>query len=267
MAERSERKTLTSKRAVAVVGIGIAAGFLAGLFGVGGGMIIVPALVLILDMSQRQAAATSLASIVVTASFGTVSYASVGQVSLPAMLLVSTGAIVGAAIGTWLLSILPERILPWIFVALAATIIVLQQFHQPVRAAEIEITVLSAVAMIGVGLVSGIMAGLVGVGGGGIIVPGLEIIVGAGDLLARGTSLLAMIPPALTGTRANWKRGLVDLPVGLITGAVAAASAPLGLWAASSISPRTGSFLFSIFLVAVTVSIVLKARSRQRSHS
>ncbi len=179
MAERSVRKSLSPSRVAAVIGIGIAAGFLAGLFGVGGGMIIVPALVLILGMNQRQAAATSLASIVVTASFGTISYASVGQVSLPAMLLVSTGAIAGAAIGTWLLSILPERVLPWIFVALAATIIVLQQFHQPVRAAEIEITVLSAVAMIGVGLVSGIMAGLSnhgneGIGNDDIELTGLE---------------------------------------------------------------------------------------------
>lgn len=257
------RRTLTLRRTIAVIGIGLVAGFLAGVFGVGGGMVIVPALVLILDMDQRRAAATSLASIVVTASFGTVSYATQGQVSLPAMLLVSTGAIVGAQIGTWLLSILPKRILPWIFVSLAATIIVVQQFHEPVRSAAIEITWAKAAAMIGVGVVSGIIAGLVGVGGGGIIVPGLEIIVGAGDLLARGTSLLAMIPPALTGTRANARRGMVDLPVGLVVGAAASATTPLGLWAAASISPRTGSYLFGAFLIAVSISILAKAYARQ----
>lgn len=258
------RKSLTWRRASVVIGIGIIAGLLAGLFGVGGGMIIVPALVVILDMSQRQAAATSLASIILTASFGSISYAFNGQVSIAAMVFVSVGAVVGAGIGTWLLSILPERILPWIFVALAGVIIVTQQFHEPVRLASIEITWLSALAMMGVGLLSGVMAGLVGVGGGGIIVPGLEIIVGAGDLLARGTSLLAMIPPALTGTRSNMLRGLVDLPVGLLVGISASAATPLGLWAASSISPRVGSYLFGVFLLATSVSILAKAHSRRQ---
>lgn len=257
------RKTLTPGRIAGVIGTGITAGFLAGLFGVGGGMIIVPALVLVLDMSQRQAAATSLSSIVITAAIGSISYATQGQISLAAMLLVASGALVGAQVGTWLLRILPERILPWIFVAFVALIIVIQQLHEPVRAASIEITVASVLAMIGVGFVSGIFAGLVGVGGGGIIVPGLEIAVGAGDLIARGTSLLAMIPTALSGTYVNLKHGLVDLPVGLLIGATAAATTPLGLWAAHTVSPRTGSYLFGAFLIAVSISTVLKARAKR----
>ncbi|WP_175953587.1 sulfite exporter TauE/SafE family protein [Schaalia sp. Marseille-Q2122] len=263
MTDGPTRKKLTPGRIAAVIGIGIAAGFLAGLFGVGGGMMIVPALVLILDMSQRQAAATSLSSIVITTAVGSISYATQGQVSLPAMLLVAGGALVGAQIGTWLLRVLPERILPWIFVGFAAMIIIIHQLHESVRTATIEVTVASAIAMIGVGLVSGVFAGLVGVGGGGIIVPGLEIVVGAGDLIARGTSLLAMIPTALSGTYSNLKHGLVDLPVGLIIGAAAASTTPLGLWAANAVSPRTGSYLFGVFLVAVSISTVLKARARR----
>ena len=53
---------------------GAAAGFLAGLFGVGGGLVIVPALMAALGMDQRRAAATSLAAIVLTAAVGSVSY-------------------------------------------------------------------------------------------------------------------------------------------------------------------------------------------------
>lgn len=261
--EGKTRKKLTPTRIVGVIGTGIAAGFLAGLFGVGGGMIIVPVLVLGLGMSQRQAAATSLASIAVTASFGSITYATQGHVSIPAMLFVAAGALVGAQIGTWLLRILPERILPWIFVGFAAMIIVIQQIHEPVRAAVIDITLASAIAMIGVGLVSGIFAGLVGVGGGGLIVPGLEIVVGAGDLIARGTSLLAMIPTSLSGTYSNLKHGLVDLPVGILIGLAASLTTPLGLWTASSISPRTGTYLFGAFLVAVSISTVLKARAKR----
>ena len=62
----------------------------------------------------------------------------------------------------------------------------------------------------GVGLLAGILSGLVGVGGGAVIVPGLELVVGVGDLMARGTSLLVMIPTAIAGTRSNARHGVVD---------------------------------------------------------
>lgn len=265
MTEAHPRKILTPGRIVAVVGTGMMAGFLAGIFGVGGGLIIVPALVLVLDMSQRQAAATSLASIVVTAAWGSLLYANAGQLSLPAVLCVAAGAILGAQVGTWLLRILPERILPWIFVAFVAMIIVIQQIHEPVRTGDIPISIASGIAMIGVGVVSGIFAGLVGVGGGGIIVPGLELNVGAGDLVARGTSLLAMIPTALSGTYSNFTHGLVDLRVGLTLGVAATVTTPLGMWCAQAISPRTGSILFAAFLTLISVSVVFKARAKENT--
>lgn len=230
-------------------------------------MIIVPALMIILDMPQRQAAATSLCAIIITAATGSIMYATQGNVSINAMLLVSLGALIGAQIGVWLLRILPERILPWIFVTFILSIIVIQQFHEPLRASRIHVTALSAFGMIAVGVVSGIFAGLVGVGGGGIIVPSLELVVGAGDLIARGTSLLAMIPTALSGTFTSFRYGLVDLRVGLFVGAIASAITPVGMWVAQSISPETGNILFSVFLVFVCVSTVMKARRRMRKHS
>lgn len=264
MTEGHTRKTLTPGRITAVIGTGMMAGFLAGIFGVGGGLIIVPALVLILGMSQRQAAATSLASIVVTAAWGSIVYASHGQLSLPAVLCVASGAILGAQVGTWLLRILPDRILPWIFVAFVVMIIGIQQMHEPLRDGQIEVTLNTVAAMIGVGVVSGVFAGLVGVGGGGMIVPGLEVIVGAGDLIARGTSLLAMIPTALSGTYSNLKLGLVDLRVGLTIGVTAALTTPVGMWSAQAVTPRTGSILFGVFLAFISVSVILKARAKTR---
>ncbi|ADH92531.1 sulfite exporter TauE/SafE family protein [Arcanobacterium haemolyticum] len=263
----SKHRSINFARILTIVVIGGCAGFLSGLFGVGGGMIIVPALMIILDMPQRQAAATSLCAIIITAATGSIMYATQGNVSINAMLLVSLGALIGAQIGVWLLRILPEWLLPWIFVTFILSIIVIQQFHEPLRASRIHVTALSAFGMIAVGVVSGIFAGLVGVGGGGIIVPGLELVVGAGDLIARGTSLLAMIPTALSGTFTSFRYGLVDLRVGLFVGAIASAITPVGMWVAQSISPETGNILFSVFLVFVCVSTVMKARRRMRKHS
>ena len=63
-----------ARRTGLVLLTGAGAGFLSGLFGVGGGLVIVPALMTVLGMSQRRAAATSLAAIVLTAAVGSVSY-------------------------------------------------------------------------------------------------------------------------------------------------------------------------------------------------
>ncbi len=89
------------------IGIGLIAGLLSGLFGVGGGTVIVPLLVLVLGFDQRIAAGTSLAAIVPTATVGVISYAIHDSVAWIPALLLAAGAVVGAQLGTWLLPRLP----------------------------------------------------------------------------------------------------------------------------------------------------------------
>jgi len=102
------------------------------------------------------------------------------------------------------------------------------------------------------------------VGGGAVIVPGLELVVGVGDLMARGTSLLVMIPTAIAGTWSNARHGVVDLRAGLLVGAGAAVAAPAGTAIAALVSPATGSLLFSLFLLAVVANTLRRERVRRR---
>nr|WP_040314394.1 sulfite exporter TauE/SafE family protein [Schaalia cardiffensis] len=254
--------SFTVGRSILVLVTGLSAGFLSGLFGVGGGVLIVPALTLILGMDQKRAAATSLVAIIPTAAAGAVSYAMSGNVSLIAMLILIAGALVGAQIGVLLLHRLPERILPWIFVGFVAFVVISQRFHVPIRDSVFELDWYKGIVLLIVGLFSGILSGLVGVGGGSVIVPGMEILVGAGDLLARGTSLLVIIPTAISGTITNARHGLVDLKLGLVLGAIAALAAPVGTFAAAQIAPTLGELLFSCFLVFVGVQTLMKARKK-----
>lgn len=235
-----------ARRTGLVLLTGAGAGFLSGLFGVGGGLVIVPALMTVLGMSQRRAAATSLAAIVLTAAVGSVSYGARGEVSLLAAGLLVVGALVGAQAGVLALRRLPEWTLPWIFIGFAVLVVVSMRLRAPVREAALVLDGPRAAALIVVGVVAGILSGLVGVGGGAVIVPGLELLVGVGDLLARGTSLLVMIPTAVTGTWANLRHGVVDLRPGLVVGLGAVLAAPGGAAAAARISPATGTLLFDL---------------------
>jgi len=96
---------------VALPGIGLAAGFFSALFGVGGGTIVVPLLVLLLGYSTRWATGTSLAAIGVTALFGMAAYGALGEVSWADAALVGFPAMGGTFLGTWAQQRIPVRTL------------------------------------------------------------------------------------------------------------------------------------------------------------
>lgn len=210
----TDSQTLTLRRILLVIATGVGAGFLSGLFGVGGGLVIVPALMALLGMDQRR---------------------------------------------------LPAPSLPWILIGFTLFVIVSQYLQVPTREGIVSLTPASCALLILVGVCAGILSGLVGVGGGSVIVPGMELAVGAGDLIARGTSLLVMIPTGIAGTVTNLRHRMVDLRVGLIVGASAAATAPAGRLVATLVSPSVGAILFNIFLVSIIASTILKMRKKARA--
>ena len=258
----TDSQILTLRRILLVIATGVGAGFLSGLFGVGGGLVIVPALMAVLGMDQRRASATSLAAIIVTAAVGSGTYALHGEVSWAGGALLVVGALAGSQIGVWLLRRLPAPSLPWILIGFTLFVIVSQYLQVPTREGIVSLTPASCALLILVGVCAGILSGLVG---GSVIVPGMELAVGAGDLIARGTSLLVMIPTGIAGTVTNLRHRMVDLRVGLIVGASAAATAPAGRLVATLVSPSVGAILFNIFLLSIIASTILKMRKKARA--
>ncbi|PZE23421.1 sulfite exporter TauE/SafE family protein [Curtobacterium sp. MCLR17_042] len=245
-----------------LVAIGVLAGVLSGLFGVGGGVIVVPALMAFAQMDQRRASATSLVAIAPAAVVGAVTYAVQGEVHWLAALTLAVGSVIGAPIGARLLRALPLRALPWIFVGFIAVVLVSLFTTVPTRGGEVHFGVVEAIVLLLLGLLSGVLSGLVGVGGGVVIVPGLEVVLGAGDLLAKGTSLLTMVPTSVSGTVANLRRRAVDLRVGLTVGITAAVCSPGGAVLARLVDPQVGTWLFAAFLVVVAVIVLSRGRRR-----
>ena len=95
-------------RSLAVpIGIGVAAGFVGGLFGVGGGVLIVPGLVLVLGFGQYRASGTSTATIAAAAAAALLLFGGSGQVDVVAAVWLFAGAGVGAAVGARFLEQVP----------------------------------------------------------------------------------------------------------------------------------------------------------------
>jgi len=95
--------------------IGAAAGVVAGVFGVGGGVVVVPGLVLWLGISQREASGTSIATIVASSAAALIAFGVSGDVDWDAAPLIFAGAAVGALIGARIATRAPERVLTAVF--------------------------------------------------------------------------------------------------------------------------------------------------------
>jgi uncharacterized membrane protein YfcA len=107
-----------SSRLVRLAAIGTAAGAFSGLFGVGGGTIIVPLLILWFGYEEREATGTSLAAIVVIAALAALAQGLYGNVDVANALLIGAPAVAGVVAGTALQQRVPSRVVAGAFVVL-----------------------------------------------------------------------------------------------------------------------------------------------------
>lgn len=244
--------------------IGLVGGLLSGVFGIGGGIVIVPALVAFGKLSHRHATGTSVAAIFPAAIVGSATYVVHGHVEWIAAVLLAAGVIIGAQLGSKLLSVLPVWTLQTFFLGFILIVIVTLWIFIPSRDQEIEMTVLSGIGLAVTGFFTGILSNLLGVGGGVVVVPVLIFFFGASDLAAKGTSLLMMIPGSASGTLGNTRRGNVNLRAAGYVGIAAALSAPLGATIAVWLDPRWSNIAFSVFLAFVFAQMLGRLISSRR---
>jgi uncharacterized membrane protein YfcA len=112
----------TAQRFLPPAAIGLASGFLSGMFGVGGGAVVVPALTIASDMNHYQALATSLAAMTLPAIVGTVTHARAGNVAFRVAPALAMGAATGAFMGGQLGLKMDEITLRWGFSGLLAAL-------------------------------------------------------------------------------------------------------------------------------------------------
>ena len=192
--------------------VGIAAGALGGLFGVGGGLIIVPGLVLVVKLDRRLANGTSLAATLPIALASLSTYAYNDNVDWAVAALLTLGAMAGAVIGTKLLTVLPKRTITIIFtVTVLATAIRL--FTASETAGRDDLTVATGALLIIIGLTTGTLSGLLGIGGGVVMVPAMIVTLGMLPVFAKGTSVAVIVPTSIVGTIRNRKTAYVDFKV------------------------------------------------------
>jgi uncharacterized membrane protein YfcA len=110
-----------------------------------------------------------------------------------------------------------------------------------------------------IGLVAGVVAGLLGVGGGALFVPALTLGLGLSQLDAEATSLLAIIPVALVGAWRQRSHGNVDVRTGVLLGVLAVVGAACGAVIANVVPERALEIGFGLFLLLVSSQLARRA--------
>lgn len=246
--------------------VGLGAGFLSGVFGVGGGILIVPGLMFFAKMEQRRAHGTSLAAVLPISLSSLITYWAHDHVDWHVALWLAVGAVCGAVLGTKLLRTVRHDVLSYGFavVLVASAIRLYWTTHADGRTG---LTVATAIALVVIGLATGTLAGLLGVGGGVIMIPAMVLLLGEVNVMAKGTSLAVIIPTSLMGTWRNRKTANVDVKAAAIIGVAGIVSAVGGGTVAAHMSESLSNGLFATLLLVVAVQMVQREWRRRPSNA
>jgi len=126
---------------------------------------------------------------------------------------------------------------------------------------------MDVVAVLAIGFVAGLAAGLLGIGGGALFVPGLVLLLGLSQLDAQATSLLAIVPVAAVGAARQHRYGNLRLRDGLLLGVLATGGALGGVALANSLPERALEVSFAMLQLFVALQLARRALRGEREET
>jgi len=251
--------------------VGVVAGLAAGLLGVGGGLIIVPALVVLFsylgidDHRMQLAVGTSLATIVVTAITSVIAHQKQGAIQWPIFRRLSPGIVFGAVIGAYLASRIPSESLKVVF-GVVEVVVALQILRQrkPTPSRRLPGGVTLSLS----GSVIGVISAVVGIGGGTLTVPYL-VWCNIALQKAIATSAACGLPIALAGSLAyvlfGWQQGVtvagasgfIYWPAFFGIAVTSMLAAPYGARLTHRLPTDQLNKVFALFLLLVGISMLI----------
>ena len=236
------------------------------MFGVGGGIILIPILTGSFRLTQHQAHGTSLTVIGATAVASLLVYGTHGNVLWLSSLTLGLASLITAGIGARLATrTSPTRLTQAFGIFLIVIGIRMLMVPSHPGAGVVPHHGLPGIAFdVGLGLVTGLVSGYMGIGGGGVVVPAMTLLVGLSQQMAQGTSLAMMMFTAPAGAIEHARHGnvIARMVPGLSIGAFV--GAPLASWLAQRLPHALLTRGFALFLITNGVLTALRAARKLR---
>ncbi|CFY11885.1 Transmembrane protein TauE like [Syntrophomonas zehnderi OL-4] len=252
-----------------LLAIGLLAGILGSMVGLGGGIIMLPAVQLILGFNVLIAVGTTLFAVIFTSLSAAIGHYQAGHVQMKSAVLVGTSGLLGVILGSYvfkaylstsidILKAVLGILFFWVAYRLGRE--VWQEWSQKnlpcpdnnIGYAHKEPTG----ALLALGFFSGTLSGLLGIGGGFIITPGIMFICAVSPQVAVGSSMLAMLPVSLGGGLIKLWQGYVNLPAGIILGLGTALGAQVGVYFSSRINSTLLKLVLSFLFISLSLQYI-----------
>jgi len=273
-----------------VIGIGGLVGFLSGLFGVGGGFLLTP-LMMMIGIPPAVAAASDSNQIVAAAASGAYAHWRLGNVDFKMGAVILGGGIAGGTLGVQLVAILRamgnfEFVMKVVYVLMLGLVggamfieswRTIRKSRQQAEACVTEVSEskmtrlfdklpfkmhfhrsglhTSAIFPFAIGLVVGVMAALLGVGGGFIMVPAMIYIIGMPTIVAIGTDLFQIV---LTSANVTLQQAFVNKTVDLLLALILLAGSTIGAQFGATVGKRLKGEQIRILLAIIVLVLTVK---------
>jgi uncharacterized membrane protein YfcA len=266
--------------------LGVFAGFMGGLLGVGGGIFVVPILVLAFNLETRQAVGTSLVMVMFTALSATSAYYGQKRIDWKVGISAAVATVPGALVGAYATQLFSSKNLAMIFgvtLFLIAGAMIRRTYHTPTRSAEhapgpkkspmawrgvwkrrildsggkvfeYDARIYSSLLLLFFG---GLASGFLGIGGGLVVVPILAAYVGLPMHLAVATSMLTMIFTSISGVSTHILLGdvRIDYAAPLVIGILIGAQ--LGPRAAKRLQSKNLERIFAVVVLVMGLLLIV----------
>jgi uncharacterized membrane protein YfcA len=264
-----------NSRLIKALFVGLLAGLISTMLGVGGGLIMVPLFALLGVMDVKRAAGTSLAIILPVIAVGIAAQLlkEPGDVYWATAGLLAIGAITGAFVGKRLHRLLPETPFRLAFCAVmlvvAARMLNVIPETAPLVADYPDAGQLTHIAyLLGLGLIAGVVSALFGLGGGVVAVPGLALAFALFHdqfTATRATSLAMILPTSLVGAVLHWRAGNVDKSLAFKVTPVAAAGAVGGVFLAYAVPQEALKIIFAVMILLASFRLAMQKKRPKKT--
>ncbi|MDN7011775.1 sulfite exporter TauE/SafE family protein [Methanoculleus sp. FWC-SCC3] len=263
MAAKEGAPAITLTAVILLIVVGLAAGMLGGIIGTGGCSVMLPILHFYLGYPVPIAIGTTLFAVIFTAMSGGYGHLIRKNLDVKTTLWLGGFGIIGVIAGSYAFNLLSDQtallglILGIAFLLPAVRMILEGVAHRKKSQPEGNVIPGSEGRKGLFGFVVGILTGLVGLGGGYALVPGLIYLFNAPVYVTMGTSLATMIPLAVVGGGIKLAEGYVAIGAALILAAGTIVGAQLGAAVIKKFHPATLKLIFGVYFLYVSVKFIL----------
>ena len=234
--------------------VGVLVGTLSGFFGIGGGMILVPILML-LGIDIKTAIGISIVQMVFSSVYGSYLNHKKGSLVLGEGIWVGIGGFVGGAFGAYFSDMVPERILQYLFLSLL--VFALYRLFSTKISDSNEVKTLSPIILFTVGSIIGVFAISLGVGGSILLTPILAGFLHYPIKKAVSAGLFFVAFSSLSGLFIKLLTGMIDLEKGIYVSLSSLLGVYIGIWLKEHVSSSKHK-LYLLIMYSVALLILIK---------